>query len=158
VAAGASCTFSMTFTPTAVGSRTGSITITDDAGNSPQSISLSGIGQYNICALYDQTRSVKIGAVFPIKLQLCNASGIDLSSSAIMVHASSVTTVSGFSGTPEDAGNANPDNDFRFDSTLGPTGGYIFNLSTAGLLSGTYSLQFTVTGDPVTHAVQFGVK
>jgi hypothetical protein len=67
----------------------------------------------------------------------------DLSALAIVVHATSVIAVSGFSGTPDAPGNANPDNDFRFDATLGPSGGYIFNLSTGGLASGTYSSQFT---------------
>lgn len=156
--AGGICTMSVTFTPAFVGSRSGSITLTDDAGNRPQSISLSGTGQYNFCALYDQTRSVNSGAVFPIKLELCDASGNDLSSSAIVVHDTQVTVVSASSGLPEAPGNANPDNDFRFDITLGPTGGYIFNLSTQGLASGTYSLKFTATGDPVTHSVNFGVK
>ncbi len=114
--------------------------------------------QYGICPMFDQTRSVKSGATFPIKLQLCDANGNDISSPAIVVHAMSVSAVSGFSGTPDAPGNANPDNDFRFDATLGPTGGYIFNLSTGGLPSGTYSLQFTAGSDPVTHSVNFGVN
>jgi hypothetical protein len=38
------CTISVTFTPTAVGTRTGEITITDDASNSPQTVTLSGTG------------------------------------------------------------------------------------------------------------------
>ena len=44
VAARGSCTISTTFTPTAAGSRTGTVTITDNANNSPQKISLSGTG------------------------------------------------------------------------------------------------------------------
>jgi hypothetical protein len=77
---------------------------------------------------------------------------------AIIVHATSVSSVSGFSGTPDSPGNANPDNDFRFDPTLGSSGGYIFNLSTGGLAPGTYSLQFTAGSDPITHSVNFGVN
>jgi len=45
VAAGASCAISVTFTPTAAGTRTGTVTITDNAGNSPQTVSLSGGGE-----------------------------------------------------------------------------------------------------------------
>jgi hypothetical protein len=56
----------------------------------------------------------------------------------------------------EDTGNANPDNDFRFDATLGSSGGYIFNLSTRGL-AGTYTLNFTVGSDPQQHSVLFQV-
>jgi len=44
VAAGANCTISVTFKPTATGTRTASVSITDDAGNSPQSIALTGTG------------------------------------------------------------------------------------------------------------------
>ena len=113
---------------------------------------------YGICALYDQTRSVNSGATFPIKVYLCDGNGIDVSSSGIVLHATAVTNVSGYSGPVESPGNANPDNDFRFDITQGPTGGYIFNLSTTGLTSGTYSLQFTAGADPTSHFVNFGVK
>ena len=42
--AGASCSINITFKPTAAGTRTASITITDNASNSPQSVSLTGIG------------------------------------------------------------------------------------------------------------------
>jgi len=44
LAIGASCTISVTFTPTAAGSRSGSVAINDDAILGPQSIALSGTG------------------------------------------------------------------------------------------------------------------
>jgi hypothetical protein len=44
LAVNAICTMDVTFTPTAVGSRSGSVVITDNAQNSPQTISLSGAG------------------------------------------------------------------------------------------------------------------
>lgn len=44
LAAGSSCTISVTFTPSDSGSRTASLTITDNAGDSPQSVSLTGTG------------------------------------------------------------------------------------------------------------------
>ena len=44
VAAGANCTISVTFTPTAAGTRTGAITVTDNAAGSPQTASLAGTG------------------------------------------------------------------------------------------------------------------
>ena len=44
VAAGANCTISVTFMPSASGSRTASVTITDNASGSPQTVSLSGTG------------------------------------------------------------------------------------------------------------------
>lgn len=112
---------------------------------------------YSICVLYDQSRAVNGGATFPIKVAVCDGNGVDVSSSALVLHATAVAAISGFSGTPDSPGNANPDGDFRFDTTLGATGGYIFNLSTGGLAAGTYSLQFSVGNDPVTHSVLFGV-
>ncbi len=44
VAAAGSCTINVTFTPLATGTRTGTITFTDNAANSPQSVSLTGTG------------------------------------------------------------------------------------------------------------------
>jgi len=41
---GANCTISVTFTPTASGTRTGTLTIADNAAGSPQTVSLSGTG------------------------------------------------------------------------------------------------------------------
>ena len=58
----------------------------------------------------------------------------------------------------QDAGHANPDGNFRFDESLGPAGGYIFNLSTKGLGTGTYRLVFLVSGDPSPHAITFQVR
>jgi len=44
VGAGASCTFTLNFAPTATGSRTASLSISDNGGGSPQGVSLSGTG------------------------------------------------------------------------------------------------------------------
>jgi uncharacterized repeat protein (TIGR01451 family) len=44
VSAGGTCTISVTFTPAQTGNRTGTLTITDDAADSPQQVSLSGTG------------------------------------------------------------------------------------------------------------------
>jgi len=44
LAAGSSCMIKVTFTPTQLGTRTGKLTITDNASNSPQTVSLSGVG------------------------------------------------------------------------------------------------------------------
>jgi len=125
---------------------------------------------YAICPLIPQNPpfAVKSGATFPIKLYLCDASANDVSSSAVVVHATAIALLSGASGTLDDAGNSNPDFDFRYDNTLGPSGGYIFNLKTTGLQSGTWLMYFGagyspsggIYSDPAnaTHAIQFGVK
>jgi len=44
VAAGGNCTIAVTFTPSSAGTRSASMTITDNAGSSPQTISLTGTG------------------------------------------------------------------------------------------------------------------
>jgi hypothetical protein len=44
LAAGANCTFSVTFAPTAVGARAGTLTITDTAVGSPHTVPLTGTG------------------------------------------------------------------------------------------------------------------
>jgi hypothetical protein len=44
VAAGSTCTIGVTFSPTAVGAASGSLTFTDSAGNSPQVVSLTATG------------------------------------------------------------------------------------------------------------------
>jgi hypothetical protein len=116
--------------------------------------------KFNACLLYDPARSVNSGATYPLKFYLCDSKGKDVSSSEIVVHATSIFTESGFTGEPVASGNANPKSDFRFDPKLGPSGGYIFNLQTKGLKGGTYGYQFTVTNDPGTHTVLpgFAVK
>src|SRR5439155_622010 len=44
LAAGASCSIDVTFTPTAIGARTATLTVTDSASNSPQTACVSGTG------------------------------------------------------------------------------------------------------------------
>jgi hypothetical protein len=44
LAVGAQCQVSVTFTPSATGARLGTLSFTDDAGNSPQAVSLNGTG------------------------------------------------------------------------------------------------------------------
>ena len=114
--------------------------------------------QFAICAQYDQTRSVQGGATFPIKVQVCDANGNNLSSPSTVLHATAILAASGVAGPVQDSGSANPDNDFRSVGGNGQNAGYIFNLKTDGLATGTYALQFTVTGDPALHTVFFGVQ
>ncbi len=51
LAAGASCTINVTFTPTATGTRTATLAVTDDAANSPQTASLTGTGASSTAAV-----------------------------------------------------------------------------------------------------------
>lgn len=99
---------------------------------------------YDVCPLFDTTRQFKAGSTVPVRFQLCDGSWVNLSSPGVVVSATGFYQVSGGAvGAPQDAGNANVDGNFRFDESLG---GYIFNLSTKDVPSGTYALTFTVDG------------
>jgi uncharacterized protein len=109
---------------------------------------------FKICLLYDPNKAVKRGGTYPIKLQLCDINDNNVSSPSIMLNAVGVSQVSSTAmGDVISAGEANADNNFRFDN-----GFYIYNLKTTGLGTGIYNLNFTAGSDPVVHAVQFQVK
>jgi microsomal dipeptidase-like Zn-dependent dipeptidase len=109
---------------------------------------------FKICVFYDQTKAHKAGSTVPIKIAVCDVNDVNVSSPAIVLTATGVTLLSTSAPGPlEDAGNANPDNEFRFVSDS-----YVFNLKTTGLATGTYALTFTATGDPLSHQVQFQVR
>ena len=142
----------------AVGSKTFSVQASDTAGNTA-SRSVSYTVTHGICVLYDQSKSHRRGSTVPIKLQLCDAGRSNASSSTIAVHAASLTKLDGSaSGEIADSGNSNPDNDFRYDAGLGGSGGYVYNLSTSHLTTGTWQLSFTAAGDPAPHTVRFDVR
>ena len=138
---------------TTAGAKSFTVNSTDVAGNGAPTATASYNSSYSISLLYDPTKAAKSGSTIPIKIYLANAQGQDVSSSGIVVTALQVVKISNSTTSDVlDAGNSNPDNNFRFDSTLGTSGGYIFNLKTSGLSSGTYRLDFKVTGDTVTHS------
>jgi hypothetical protein len=51
LAAGLTCTINVTFTPTAPGSRSAALNITDSAANSPQTVALSGVGTVTVTVI-----------------------------------------------------------------------------------------------------------
>lgn len=110
---------------------------------------------FGVKALYDENRGVRPGATIPIKLQLLDGTGANVSSSSLGVTATGIAFV-GSTNTlaAPDAGYANPDVNFRYDAALN---GYIYNLSTRSLATGAYRLSFTTTGDSIVHTVGFVV-
>jgi hypothetical protein len=58
LAAGQSCTIKVTFTPTALGTRAGTLTLTDNSPSSPQTVALSGTGGV-------QAKLTPVTATFP---------------------------------------------------------------------------------------------
>jgi hypothetical protein len=112
--------------------------------------------QYSVRLLYDPTKAKNSGSTLPVKLQLYNAAGANVSAPSVVLHATAVVLAGAMTSWPViDAGNANPNNDFCYDASLS---GYIFNLKTTGLPSGAYDLQFTAGGDPTVYKAPFEVK
>jgi hypothetical protein len=95
--------------------------------------------------LYSVERAYKAGSTAPIKVQVLDWSGANVSTASLSLRAASLSRTG--SQTPltiADAGAANADSGFRYDPSLQ---GYIFNLSTRGLAPGTYTLTAEV-GEP----------
>jgi probable HAF family extracellular repeat protein len=143
-----------------VGTKIFTVNSADNAGNlaSPSSVSYTvTYATPAACVLYDQTKAVKTGSAVPVIFELCDANGADVSTSSIVVTAETITRL-GTQIVSRARGGANGDNKFRFDATLGSSGAYVYNLSTKGLAAGTYELNVSVAGDPVSHQLQFRVR
>ena len=143
---------------TALGAKTFTVSTVDEAGNATTK-SVSYTVGYRLELLYEVEKVHRAGSTIPVKLQLFDVAGANLSSAGLEVRALGVSLVSTeTSGPVADAGDANPDDGFRFDPTLGETGGYIFNFKTTGYAPGTYKLNFTVGADPYVYSTQFQVR
>ena len=112
---------------------------------------------YTVQPLFNQSRAHKAGSVVPIRLQLLDASGMNVSSPSLVLTATGLAQQDSTANplVVEDAGNANPDSAFRYDATLQ---GYAFNLSTKNLAPGTWELRFRVAGGTREYAVTFDVR
>lgn len=142
-----------TVSTAAVGPQTFLVTATDAVGNTSTRSADYGVN-YNICPLYDSTKARQSGSTIPIKVQLCDAGGRNVSAASAVVTAVGIYLVSTqVSGALEDSGNANPDFNFRFTGDS-----YIFNLSLKGFREGVYALTFKVGEDPTLYSVQFQVR
>jgi YVTN family beta-propeller protein len=138
----------------AVGTQTFAVTATDAVGNGRTESSTYTVS-FGLCLLYDDTKAHKAGSTIPIKLRLCDAAGMNVSTASTVLHASSLRRIgSETAAGVEDSGAANPDANFRYDAGLA---GYIFNLSTTGLSDGVYELSVSASGDLVGHVVRFRV-
>jgi hypothetical protein len=138
-----------------VGTRSFTVTAVDNAGNPATQTIHYAVG-YGVSVVYDESKVHKSGSTVPLKVQLIDALGINVSSAAVAVTAVSLDLISSqTSGVLDDSGNANVDNSFRYDAA---SAAYIYNLSTTGLSTGVWELHFVATGDPTPHTIQFQVK
>ena len=141
-----------------VGTHTFTVYASDNVGNDDVK-GVDYVVSFGVCPLYDVAKPKPAGSVVPLKMQLCNNSGGNLSSPSLTVTGLGLTFVStNVDGTVDDAGSANPDSDFRYDPSLGGSGGYIYNASTKGKARGTWAMRFRATGDPNIHKLQFELK
>lgn len=108
-------------------------------------------------ALFEQSRAYHAGSTIPIRVQMLNQAGGNISSSSLVLTARKLTSIgAGSALSVIDSGNANPNSAFRYDSALA---GYIFNLSTKGLAAGRYCLSFwTRTDRAFSYNVVFEVR
>jgi uncharacterized repeat protein (TIGR01451 family) len=148
--------FSVSFDTSAfaVGTYTISYNYAGDQNFTAASASGSLTVAYGSQLLFNNNKPVHSGAVLPVKLALTDASGADISSADIAVTAVGLVDSNGNPVPLNAAGDANPNDLFRYDASLG---GYIFNLSTAGLSAGTYTLYYTAGNDPTRHSLTFVV-
>jgi len=139
-----------------VGAKTFMVVSTDNVGNAASPANVNYTVKFAVTVLFDQAKAARSGSTIPIKIRLIDATGANVSSASKVVHAISVTQTSSQASTVlDDAGNSNPDFDFRYDASLG---GYIFNLKTTGYGTGSYLLNF-VSGDNTTsYSVGFQVR
>ena len=113
LATNASCTISVTFTPTAVGSRTGTLTIADNAAGSPHTVSLSGTSTaaFTIGAAQSgsMTATVTSGSTASYSLSLMEAAGfagaVNLSCTGAPQYATCTVSPTSVSLTPGGTGN-----------------------------------------------------
>jgi hypothetical protein len=139
-----------------VGAKTFTVNANDNVGNSTAPSVVNYTVNFGIEVLFDQTKAHKSGSTVPIKFRLVDANGGNVSSAATVVHAVSVVqTGSQASPVVDDAGNANPDLDFRYDAALG---GYIFNLKTTGYGTGSYVLNFVAGNGANIYSIGFQIR
>jgi Abnormal spindle-like microcephaly-assoc'd, ASPM-SPD-2-Hydin/Beta-propeller repeat len=110
LAAGANCTISVTFTPTAAGARTGTLTITDNATNSPQTVPLTGTGIDFILTGPTGVQNVKAGSTLNFNVTMTPANGFTgtVALACTGAPSSSTCTVTPTSVTATDGKTAQP--------------------------------------------------
>ncbi|MGO8734397.1 MAG: FG-GAP-like repeat-containing protein [Terriglobia bacterium] len=137
VSAGSNCAINVTFTPTATGTRSGTLTITDNAPNSPQTVTLSGTGTGPAVSL--SCTSINFSA--QMEGTSSSAQAITLTNSGNAGLSISGITVSGdFSQTNNCGSNVSEGANCTISVTFKPTAG--------GTRSGSISISDNAPGSP----------
>jgi hypothetical protein len=105
LSAGASCAISVTFTPTAAGTRTGAVSLFDNAASSPQSIALSGAGlpiETPTVFVTPSASSITTTQALALTIAISGGSGYPTPTGMVRLTSGSYTS----SGTPLSSGTA----------------------------------------------------
>ncbi len=163
VSAGGSCTINVIFTPTASGTRNGTLTIADNAGNSPQTVSLTGTGSGSSVSLSPNTLTftgITVGSTSASQpVTLSNTGNVTLA-------ISSITASGDFSQTNNCGSSLNPSGSCTINVTFAPTAGSTRNGTITvtdnaeGVSGSTQTVSLTATGlsNTVPVTVGFGPK
>ena len=137
VPAGGNCTISVVFKPSATGTRTAAVTITDNAPNSPQTISLSGTG------VVPAVTFSATGLTFPTEVVFTTskAKTVTLTNTGLGILSIKNIAASGpFSQTNNCGSIVNPSSSCAINVTFSPT--------TIGSSSGSVSVSDNAPGSP----------
>ncbi|MBA2286472.1 MAG: choice-of-anchor D domain-containing protein [Ktedonobacteraceae bacterium] len=127
LAGGAYCTITVTFTPTANGARTASVTVTDNAPNSPQSAGLSGTGVTPVSGISLSPTSLSFGnqslnsASAPQAVTLTNTGTGPLTVSSIALSGTNAADFSQTNDCPQNANTLAPNAFCTIKVTFAPT-------------------------------------
>ncbi len=136
---GSSCTINVSFTPTAIGSASGTVSVTDNASGSPQTVSLTGTGTSPAVTLSPGSLSFgnqAVGTTSPSQpATLTNGGTASLTISSIVASAS-------FSQTNNCGSTLSVGNSCTINVSFAPT--------TSGSATGTVSVTDDASGSPQT--------
>ena len=123
VAPGGTCTISVTFTPTQTGSLSGTLTISDNAADSPQQVALSGTGAQPALSLSPSSLAFGgqgVGTTSAAQtVTITNTGTADLDVSAV---STSGTNAGDFSASPSGCGDIAPSGTCTISVTFTPSG------------------------------------
>lgn len=129
------------------------------ASLSPFALAIPPAVTFSARSLLEEGRVFKAGSTIPVRVQILDASGTNVSAADLPLVATRVRPVSnpGAGGPPHAPGQSNPGLAFQFTSLQGEPG-YRFNLKTTGLAAGRHALEFVVGSSGPTLSVEFEVR
>lgn len=137
LSAGSSCKTTLTFHPTAAGTRTATVTITDNASGSPQGVSLTGVGVVPSVTLSPTSLTFPTQVIFSTS----TAKTVKLTNSGQgVLHISSVVVTGPFSQTNNCGSTVNPTDSCTLTVKFSPT--------SIGALSGNIAISDNASGSP----------